>query len=224
MPWTRYLSVRKAEGDTFLLRRRRAPVIDHSYGDPRLAQIRAAAGQGAGAWPVIRGQLAAAEDGEDLTFLAEGVQTLAGVERWIGAVIAADPGDPLPLLVSGARHIGWARHARDRSETRQASPEQGTPFRTRLDTAEEHLRRAAGLEPAGAAPHYFLQISGRGLRIGPQAAERRFEATRSRAPGHAAAHRQHLQQLSGKWGGSLRGDARLRPGVDARRPRGQPAR
>src|SRR5882757_718940 len=121
MWWIKHLAaVRRPEGEQFLFRRKSVPGIDLSYGDARLAAIRAAAKEGgAEQWPVIRGELAAAaengQDGEELTFLVEGLQTVAGVERWIGEVVAADPGDPLALLVSGARHVGWAWHARSRA-------------------------------------------------------------------------------------------------------------
>jgi hypothetical protein len=202
MSWTSRLSVRRAEGERFLLRRKQVPGIDPAFGDARITAMRAAARDGgAGKWPEIRAQLAAAEDGEDLTFLVEGLQGVAGLERWIGEVAAAEPGDALPLLVSGARHVRWAWHTRPGAEARDASQEP-TVFRARLTAAEELLLEAAEREPTWAAPWYFLQISGRGLAIGPDLAERRFAATCGRSPGHAAAHRQHLQQLSAKWGGS----------------------
>ncbi|MFC4031574.1 hypothetical protein ACFO3J_08780 [Streptomyces polygonati] len=204
MVWYARLAVRRPEGDRFLLRRRPPPPIDLSFGDPRLAEIRAAAlVGGAGKWPVIRGQLAAAREGEDLTFLAEGLRNVAGIERWIGEVIAAGPGepaDPLALLVAGARQVGWAWHARGRFQA--VSEPQRALFRGRLETAQEHLFEAAEREPSWAAPWYFLQICARGLQSGPEVAERRFEATCRQAPGHAAAHREYLRQLSRQPGGS----------------------
>jgi hypothetical protein len=201
--WGSRLAVRRAEGERSLLRRRRVPAIDLSFGDRRLAAIRAAArAGGADNWPVIREELAAAEDGEELTFLVEGLRTVAGVERWIGPVIEAAPEDPLPLLVSGARHVEWAWHARTRAAARYVSEAQHELFRARLETAEEHLFEVVERMPASAAPWYFLQGSGRGLQVGPEVAERRFEATCGRAPGHLGAHRQQLQHLCPKWGGS----------------------
>ncbi|WP_405585361.1 hypothetical protein [Streptomyces sp. NBC_01190] len=202
--WYTRLVVRQAEGDTFLWQRRgSAPTIDATYGDPRLAEIRAAARAGdAGKWPLIRERLAAAADAEDLTFLVEGMATVSGAERWIGEVVAAAPDDPLALLVSGARHIAWAWHARGGDAALSVPEPQRRLFRARLESAEEHLREVAEREPLWAAPRYFLQISGRGLDAGQESAERRFEATRSRAPGHAAAHREWVRQLSRTWGGS----------------------
>jgi hypothetical protein len=201
--WSRWITVRKAEGERYLWRRKKVPAIDYSYGDARLAEIRTAARErGAEGWPGIRGHLAAARDGEDLTFLVEGLQSVSGVERWIAEVIAASPGDPLALLVSGARQIGWAWHARGRFAAASVPEGQWKLFRDRLDTAEQHLFEVVEREPEWAAPWYFLQTAARGLQLGPDVAERRFEATCRRSPGHAAAHRQHLQQLSAQWRGS----------------------
>lgn len=203
MSWTSRLSVRRAEGERYLLRRRPVPAIDLSYGDPRLAAVRAAAAQGGtGNWPRIRAHLAAAEDGEDLTFLVEGLCAVSGVERWIGEVAAADPGDALPALVSGARHIGWARHACAGLPARQVSGGQREILLARLAVAEERLQEAAALEPSWAAPWYFLQISALGNEAGEEVAERRFQEACRRAPGHVAAHRRHLWQLSRAGGGS----------------------
>lgn len=203
MSWISRLSVRQAQGDRFLWRRRKTPGIDFSYGDPRLAEIRELAREGGtGGWPAIRAHLAAARDGEDLTFLAEGVQSVSGAERWTEEAVAADPGDALALLVSGARHVGWAWHTRGRAAAAAVPESQWQLFHARLETAQERLFAAAERDPALAAPWYFLQIAARGLQSGQDVAQRRFEATCRRSPGHAAAHRQQLEQLSEKWGGS----------------------
>ncbi|MEE4541950.1 hypothetical protein V2S66_08210 [Streptomyces sp. V4-01] len=203
MSWKSWMTVRQAQGDTFLWRRRAAPAIDFSYGDRRLAGVRAAARhRGAAGWPAIREQLAAAEDGEDLTFLVEGVQGVSGVERWIEEVLHAAPGDAHALLVSGARHVGWAWHARGRFAAGAAPESQRTLFRERLETAQRRLFAAAEREPAWAAPWYFLQLAGQGLELGPQVAQERFAAACRRSPGHAAAHRQHLRQLAAQGDGA----------------------
>lgn len=211
--WTeRLLRARLPEGERFLFRRRSVPAVDWSYGDERLAAIRGAAREdGAARWAGIREQLAAAEDGEDLTFLLDGLRNLAGVERWTPLVLDTHPEDPFALLVSGARHVGWAWHARTGSDTPTPAEATGSEeqlpaslravFRSRLETAERHLARAAELAPASPAPWYFLQASGHGLDLGPEIAERRFAAVTERAPGHLAAHRQRLRQLSPAAGG-----------------------
>ncbi|MBY8883119.1 hypothetical protein, partial [Actinacidiphila acidipaludis] len=191
----------------FLFRRRPSVGIDPSFGDERLAALRAAAREGARRWPEIRTALSGAQDPEDLTFLVEGLRSVAGLERWIGEVIAAEPDEPLPLLVSGARHVGWAWHARSGLAARYVSDEQWALFRGRLETAQEQLLAAAESAPDLAAPWYFLQITARGLRAGANRAgadveEQRFTAACRHAPGHLAAHRERLLQLTPAWGGS----------------------
>lgn len=185
------------------LRGRGIPVVDRSFGDRRLARMRdLAAGGGAECWTEVRATLSAARGPEDLTFLVEGVVGVSGVQRWTDDVLAAHPDDPLALLVSGAGHVGWAWKARGGARANAVPEPQRKLFGERLAIAEERLLDVAEREPDWAAPRYFLQICGRGLQVGPEAAESRFEATCRRAPGHVAAHAQHLQQLSRKWGGS----------------------
>lgn len=182
-------------------RGRGAPArVDYSYGDPRLEAVRAAAG--ACQWPVIRAQLTAAADSEDLTWLVEGTMVVGGTQLWLPDAVAAEPHSALPLLVCGARHVEWAWEARTRLRAKYVSKEQFEVFHARLRTAEELLYEAAEREPDWVAPWYFLQIAGRGLEVGPEVAARRFEATVRRSPRHLAAHRQHLQQLCRKWSGS----------------------
>jgi hypothetical protein len=184
-------------------RARRVPVVDRSYGDPRLAAMRAAATGGtAQEWAELRAVLSGARGPEDLTFLVEGVRDIPGVERWTADVLADRPGDPLALLVSGARHVERAWQARGAFAGSSVPPQQQELSRQRLLTAQEQLFDVAEREPRWAAPWYFLQICGHGLELGPDAAQTRFEETCRRAPGHVAAHRQHLQQLSAKRGGS----------------------
>jgi hypothetical protein len=250
--WASLLSAHAPEGETYLLRRRRSRAIDASYGDRRLAEIRAAAtaasaaagaagphpkragakragatrvtgakgaragrgsaaeaadGVGADAWPGIRAVLAAAEDDEDLAFLVRGLQSVPDVERWIGDAVAADPDDPLPLLVSGARLLARSGYAGVRRPP-QVTGQQAEIARVRLENAEEQLFEVAEREPDWAAPWYFLMASaGAGTRSGAAAgaretAARRFAAVVRRVPGHAAAHRLRLAQLSPAWPGA----------------------
>lgn len=194
------------EAGSFLAdrRARRIPVIDRAFGDPRLAAMRTAAREGGvHRWPELRSVLAAARDPEDLTFLVEGMQDVSGVEALTAEVIAGHPDDTLALLVSGARQVEWAwQAAGGGSATGTVPAGQPALFRERLSAAEARLLDVAEREPQWAAPWYFLQICARGLEAGAGVAESRFEAVRLRAPGHVAAHRQHLRQVSAAWGGS----------------------
>nr|WSX77282.1 hypothetical protein OH826_27625 [Streptomyces sp. NBC_00899] len=214
MPWSKEFGQEKraegamtrwGESGTFFgkLRGRGIPVIDRSFGDQRLARMQDAALQGgAERWAAVRAPLAAARGPEDLTFLVEGLQEVSGVERWTADVLAEHPDDTLALLVSGARHAGWAWQARGESLASGVPASQWNLFQERLKVAEEQLLEVAEREPDWAAPWYFLLACGRGTQVGPEVAESRFEEVCRRAPGHVAAHSQRLQQLCRKWGGS----------------------
>lgn len=194
--------------------------LDPAYGDPQLARLRQAAA--AGGWPAMRALLAphasreptepteptagddaGADRGDELSRLVEGVMTVPGTETWLADAVAAAPGDPLPLLLSAARHVAWAWEARSHKQARYVEREQFEVFHTRLRIAEEQLYEVAERVPHWAAPWYLLQMSGRGLQVGQDIAARRFEAAVRRCPGHLGAHRQRMQQLCPKWGGSL---------------------
>lgn len=214
MPWSREFGQdKRAEGamtrwgeqGTFFgkLRGRGIPVVDRSFGDRRLARMQDAALRGgAERWAEVRAPLAAARGPEDLTFLVEGLQDVSGVERWTADVLAAHPDDTLALLVSGARHVGWAWQARGESWASSVPESQWDLFQERLKVAEDQLLAVAEREPGWAAPWYFLLACGRGMQVDAEVAERRFEEARRRAPGDVAAYSQRLQQLCRKWGGS----------------------
>ncbi|MFI9359500.1 hypothetical protein ACIG5E_00320 [Kitasatospora sp. NPDC053057] len=175
------------------------PRFDPAFGDESVRQVLGQAA--AGDWTALRPALAAA-DGAELTWLAGAVADVAGVEEWTARAVADDPQDALALLLSGARHVSWAWEARTRAQAKQVTEEQWKLFHQRLDVAEEQLLEVAEREPSWLAPWYFLQISARGASLGPEVADCRFEAAVRRVPGHPASHRQRLQQLCAKWGGS----------------------
>lgn len=178
----------------------RAPRIDPSFGDE---SVRLMMGQAdAGDWGALRPALAAVTDGAELTWLVMTLIDQPGVEEWSARAVAERPEDTLALLVSGARHITWGWEARSSARAKNVSEAQWKLFHERLEIAEEQLLEVAEREPAWLAPWYFLQISARGISLGPEVATCRFEAAVRRAPGHPASHRQRLQQLCAKWGGS----------------------
>ncbi|MFH9349021.1 hypothetical protein [Kitasatospora sp. NPDC017646] len=175
------------------------PRLDPSFGDESVRRVLGQAA--AGDWTALRPELAAA-DGAGLTWLAGAVADVAGVEEWTARAMSDAPEDALPLLLSGARHVSWAWEARTGARAGQVTEEQWKLFHQRLDVAEEQLLEVAEREPSWLAPWYFLQISARGASLGPEVAACRFEAAVRREPGHPASHRQRLQQVCAKWGGS----------------------
>ncbi|MCZ4120975.1 hypothetical protein [Streptomyces sp. H39-S7] len=174
--------------------------LDPAFGDAGLRALRAAAK--AADWPAMSEQLSAVTDGQDLTWLLANVSEVAGIEKWIPAVVAAEPDAPLPRLVSGARHVIWAWEARSAMRAVHVSREQFQLFHERLRVAEELLYEVAEREPEWVAPWHFLLMAGRGLEVGPEISALRFEAATRRYPGHLGSHQQRLQQLCPKWSGS----------------------
>jgi hypothetical protein len=176
------------------------PVLDPACGDPELARLRAAAA--AGDWAALRDGLTAVTDQGDRTWMLAVVAGTAGIEEWIPRAVEAEPDSALALLVSGARQISWGWEARTGARATNVTAQQWDLFRQRLATAEEQLYEVAEREPDWLGPWYFLQLSGRGTSVGTEPARYRFEAAVRRCPGHLASHRQRLQQLCAKWGGS----------------------
>jgi hypothetical protein len=165
-----------------------------------LARLREAAQ--AADWTAVREELAAVPDGEDLTRCVAHVSDVAGVEEWIAKAVESEPESALARLVAGARGVTWAWEARTGARAEDVSRERFEVFFERLGVAEEHLYEAAEREPEWVAPWYFLLITGRGLQVDPEPARLRFEAAVRRCPGHPGVHRQRLQQVCRKWGGS----------------------
>ncbi|MBY8820154.1 hypothetical protein CP977_31365 [Streptomyces cinereoruber] len=168
--------------------------------DPEVLRLKKAAATAD--WATVREVLEARSEGEGRTELLWTVCDTAGVETWITDVAEAEPGAALPRLLAGLRHVSWGWEARTSARAKDVSREQFEVFHERLRTAERWLYEAAELEPGWASPWYCLQVSGRGLEVGPEVARRRFEATVRRAPHHLGAHQQQLQQVCRKWGGS----------------------
>ncbi|MEU9080226.1 hypothetical protein ACFYUY_00280 [Kitasatospora sp. NPDC004745] len=176
-----------------------APRLDPALGDE---SVRLMLGQArAGDWAAL-GPALAGLDGAELSGVVGAIADVPGVEEWTARALAERPEDTLALLLSGARHVTWAWEARTGARAKQVSEDQWRVFHERLEVAEEQLLEVAEREPSWLAPWFYLQISARGASLPPEAATCRFEAAVRRVPGHPASHRQRLQQLCAKWGGS----------------------
>jgi hypothetical protein len=175
--------------------------IQHDFGDPELAALRAAVRQGD--WDATAAVLQPCRDRGDhnrLIWLITCVEELGG--NFLLDIGRLRDGDPLARTVSGARHIAWAWEARSGARASQVGREQFRLFHERLRLAEEHLWAAVELDPESAAPWSSLTTASRGLQHGPDVTRRRFEAGIRRAPTSAVLHAAMLQQLCAKWGGS----------------------
>ncbi|NUR26448.1 MAG: hypothetical protein HOV83_11470 [Catenulispora sp.] len=183
--------------------------INPTYGDPELARLGPAAH--GGDWEAMEAILRPVRergDFERLTFLIAGIEDIGGDllddngGDYLLNLAEYRPQDPLALTVAGARYNAHAWELRTIYRASQVSEEQFREFHDHLRMAEEHLYTAAELDPESAAPWYTLCITSRGLEHGADVTRRRFEAGIRRAPGHVGLHRQMLQQLCAKWGGS----------------------
>jgi hypothetical protein len=175
-------------------------VLDPALGDPLLRSVITQAE--ARDWAALRASLQGAADQVERTTLLVVAAEVGGVEEWAPQAVAADRADALPLLLSGARQVMWAWEARTGARSGNVTQEQWDVFLQRLALAEEQLLEVAEREPTWLAPWYFLQLSARGASLDKDVARCRFEAALRRAPGHPASHRQRLQQVCQKWGGS----------------------
>ena len=152
-------------------------------------------------WAKIRGTLGRFQ-GRDLSALASSLGYHGPSREWLRKAATESPDDFTSRLVLGSCLISDAWQVRTGARAQHISREQFTAFHDLLTQAEEHLYEAARLDPAAVAPWYFLLMSGRGLEVGTNVIERRFEAATGRCPDHFEVHFQMLQCVCKKWSGS----------------------
>lgn len=178
-----------------------APRVVEDLDDPAVAEVTALSR--AGDWTALRERLfAVADDGQLLSSYVDRATDVPGVDGWMESVLDAEADSPMVQLFAGAHHVHWAWEARTGARAEHVSREQFRVFHERLRIAERLLYDAVEGLSGSAAPWYFLQMCGRGLQVGSEVARLRFEATVKRCPEHVGAHRQQLQQVCRKWGGS----------------------
>lgn len=150
----------------------------------------------------VRETLAGHAGDELSTLISAGTRHETGAYAWLRGQRAAIDDDPLALTLLGVVTVGYAWKIRTGARAQHVSRRQFDGFHGALREAEEHLYRAAELDPRSAAPWASLVTSARGLELGLDVVERRFEAAVRRAPSHRIAHQQMLQTLCRKWSGS----------------------
>lgn len=174
--------------------------IDPDFGDPELARLRQV--MAAEDWPAALSIFAGAAGSDDLAAFVDIASSAPGCEAWLPDVIRADLKATMPLLVYGARAIGWAWDARTGAPAKDVSRDQFALFFERLRIAEDSLQGVVRREPHNTTAWYELVIVAQGLELGIGEARRRFDEVVARHPEHVRAHQQMLQQLCRKWGGS----------------------
>jgi hypothetical protein len=152
-------------------------------------------------WSAVR-ELLSKQSGNDLSTLIAGLCGKQSLAEWLPEAIGKESEDAIARAVLGAEAIGRAWRIRTAQRAPHVSQEQFREFHRILREAEEHLYAAAELDSRSAAPWHSLLVSGRGLQVGMEIQQRRFEAVLERSPDHLRAHQQMLQQLCRKWSGS----------------------
>lgn len=186
-----------------LKRRPTSPHLDPTYGDPhRKALIRAMQKRN---WSWARELFDMADGPDEYAFLMEavaGVDGVQDVQGWIGERIDAEPEATLPVLVAGCHAVSWAWRGRGSKRAQYTSAEQFRLFHDRLRHAEHLLREVLARDPDNVTAWTWLVMSSRGLQVGKDEAQRRFDEVVRRHPGHIVAHEHRLQYLCEKWSGS----------------------
>lgn len=152
-------------------------------------------------WPALRAALTA-YSGHDLTSLTSTVLKAPGIEEWLPQTLEKATDDAFALAVLGQHTVNAAWTVRSAKRAQHVSQDQFQQFHAILQEAEEHLYASAELDGSSVVPWYSLIHSGRGLELGREITQQRFEAAIRRCPGHLGAHMSMLQQLCQKWSGS----------------------
>ncbi|WP_157436575.1 DUF4034 domain-containing protein [Actinospica robiniae] len=153
-------------------------------------------------WPALRAALTVYA-GHDLTSLTNTVLSQApGIEEWLPDTLAQTPDDAFARAVLGVHTVNAAWKVRSAKRAQHVTQDQFKQFHAILREAEDHLYAAVELDPSSVVPWHSLMNSGRGLEVGREIVQQRFEAAIRRSPGHLGVHLSMLQQLCQKWSGS----------------------
>jgi hypothetical protein len=173
--------------------------FDPACGDPDA--VRLCAAMSARDWPAARAILDG-RDHEHLSFLVDVAAEVPDGQHWLPDVVRSDLRDTLALLMYAARAVCWAWEAHSATEAKNVSRDRFAVFQQRLRLAEDCLQDVVRREPDNATGWYQMLPVARGLDLGQDEARRRFDQVVQYQPGHVWAHRQMLQQLCRKSGGS----------------------
>jgi hypothetical protein len=205
-----------------LFRHRRGPKprVERFYGDE---QVPALLGElSRGEWRGTQDALEAAEpmDRAMLTqLLAESFPAeLSLLDTWARAC----PGSAAALTLRGAVHVvsGWQARGDGAGDT--VTERGASVFYDHLERAEHDLGHAVDVDPTDPTPWAVSLISARGLELGVDALEKRWNEVSRRAALHRYAANHMIQGMAEKWGGSheLMFDFARR--VSAEAPEGHP--
>ena len=118
------------------------------------------------------------------------------------ALLDARPDDALLHTMAAICAMKTAWTIRTGARAEHVSRAQFNGFHAWLDGSEAHAYGAVRLDESDVLPYLTLLTTGRGLQLNVAELRARFDAGRERAPHHLELHRQMLQGLCAKWGGS----------------------
>jgi hypothetical protein len=181
---------------------------DPSLGDPEVARFigevrkanfsnvdRVLGGMTDGAW-------------DDRDFVSEIVaqQTLEGLQgsdQMLQSWCDNQPGSAVAHLLAGRHAMGWAWEARGYGKSDTVSDSEDDLFEERLVKAQQHLRRAAELEPGDPTPWACLiSVQLRGLGGDIDLGHKLFSEAVKRDPLQRTAHIEMVMALANKWSGA----------------------
>ena len=125
-----------------------------------------------------------------------------GRPEWLDEWCGASAASRFPWLVRGVHSINWAWQARGSGTGNTVSAEGAASFVSRLETAEQDLRKAAEIDPLDPTPWSRLITVAQGLGRDLSARRDFFAEATRRDPLNVNAHIRLMIALSWKWGGS----------------------
>jgi hypothetical protein len=142
-------------------------------------------------------------DWQRRSYIGHGLDRGNGLEEYLRAVQAQDPGDVLPptLLAGVLIDVGW--DIRGGGRANQVSQEQFRMFHDYLRQAELLLVDVIAREPGMVLAWELRLITARGLSLGNSEARRRYDQLSRYDPHSLYAQRQMIQVMAPKWSGSL---------------------
>ncbi|GAA1420600.1 hypothetical protein [Catellatospora coxensis] len=171
----------------------------HHY--PDLAPLRAALR--AKDWPAVVAYFERLPEHNDPTVATYLVAETRGVEKFLRTAGGGPASSTLAGSLLGARLVIMAWDARGAGRADVTSDRQFREFHKILLEAEQVLGDVTAENPGDVAAWTSRLKTARGLSMGLDEANRRYERAAKARANPVAAQSNHLQQLCPKWGGSL---------------------
>lgn len=176
------------------------PSFDPAAAHPEVESMRAWCRQSD--WPALARHFDGLTSANELFQHARIAAEVPGVEQFLVSVAEREPARTLPKLLLGARCIELAWEVRTGARAQHVSREQFDAMHRHLRDGEQLLLEVTAREPGNAAAWALRLINVRGLELGQDEAQRRYDRLARTEPHMMGAQVQMLQQLCPKWSGS----------------------